>query len=82
MRRWEILLPLQFNDGSAVPREMVGEVIVFIRERFEAVSFETQTIRGVWQHEGHVYQDSLVRLFTLMRMQPCTSASHAGNVPR
>jgi hypothetical protein len=63
MRRWEILLPLEFNDGTPVPREMVEEVIVFIRERFGAASFETQTIRGVWQHDGKVYQDSPVRLF-------------------
>ncbi len=28
-----------------------------------AASFETQTIRGIWQHEGQVYKDDLVRLF-------------------
>jgi len=63
MRRWEILLPLRFNDGSPVPEELVGEVIIAIRERFGAASFETQTIRGAWQHEGHIYQDDLVRFF-------------------
>ena len=63
MRRYEILLPLRFNDGSAVPDDLVGDVIVSIRDRFGAASFETQTIRGVWQHEGQVYKDDLVRLF-------------------
>ena len=63
MRRYEILLPLRFNDGASVPDELVGEVIIAIRERFGAASFETQTIRGVWQHEGQVYKDDLVRLF-------------------
>ena len=52
MRRYEILLPLRFNGGAPVPDDLVGEVIVALRDRFGAVSFETQTIRGVWQHEG------------------------------
>ncbi len=63
MRRYEILLPLRFNDGQPVPDEMVGSVICALRERFGAASFETQTIRGLWQHEGQVYRDDLVRLF-------------------
>jgi hypothetical protein len=63
MRRYEILLPLRFNDGAPVPEVLVGEVIVAIRDRFGAASFETQTIHGVWQHEGQVHKDDLVRLF-------------------
>ena len=63
MRRYEILLPLRFNDGTPVPDELVGEVIVSIRNQFGAASLETGTIRGVWQHEGEVYRDDLVRLF-------------------
>jgi hypothetical protein len=63
MRRYEILLPLRFNDGSVVPEAMVGEVIVAIRKRFGAASFETQTVQGLWQHEGQVFKDDLVRVF-------------------
>jgi hypothetical protein len=63
MRRYEILLPLRFNDGTAVPEDLVGGVIISIRDRFGASSFETQTIHGVWQHEGQVFKDDLVRLF-------------------
>ena len=63
MRRYEILLPLRFNDGSPVPDALVGEVLIAIREHFGAASFETQTIRGIWQHEGEVYRDDLVRVF-------------------
>lgn len=63
MRRYEILLPLRFNDGSPVSDELVGAVLAQLRERFGAVSFETQTIRGVWQHEGRAYRDDLVRIF-------------------
>jgi hypothetical protein len=34
-----------------------------IRQRFGAVSAETQVIRGHWQHQGEVYRDDLVRVF-------------------
>ena len=63
MRRYEILLPLRFNDGAPVPDELVGGAIIALRDQFGAVSFETQTIRGVWRHEGRAYRDDLVRLF-------------------
>ena len=62
-RRYEILLPLRFNDGQPVPDELVGEALLEIRQRFGAVSSETQVIRGHWQHQGEVYRDDLVRVF-------------------
>ncbi len=61
-RRFEILLPLRFNDGQPAPDELVGGAVLELREQFGAVSCETQTIRGVWQHEGRVYRDDLVRI--------------------
>ena len=62
-RRFEILLPLRFNDGRPVPDELVGETILELRQRFGAVSSESQTIRGLWQHEDVEYRDDLTRLF-------------------
>jgi hypothetical protein len=62
-RRYEILLPLRFNDGQPVPEALVGDTLFDLRSRFGAVSSETQTIRGTWQHEGQVYRDELVRVF-------------------
>lgn len=62
-RRFEILLPLRFNDGQPVPDELVGETLLEIRQQFGAVSAETQVIRGHWQHQGEVYRDDLVRVF-------------------
>jgi hypothetical protein len=63
LRRFEILLPLRFNDGEQIPDEMLGEVATALRERFGAVSTETQVIRGFWQHEGQTFRDELVRVF-------------------
>jgi len=61
-RRFEVLLPLQFNDGQDVPAEWLSEAVLEIVERFGAASYETQKLEGHWRHGGVLYRDSLVRL--------------------
>jgi hypothetical protein len=63
LRRFEILLPLRFNDGQPVPDELVGQTLLELRQQFGAISAETQVIRGHWQHQGEVFRDELVRVF-------------------
>ena len=63
LRRFEILLPLRFNDGRSVPDQLVGQTLRELRQRFNAISAETQVIRGYWQHEGEEFRDDLVRVF-------------------
>jgi hypothetical protein len=63
LRRFEILLPLRFNDGQSVPDELVGQALLEVRNQFNAVSAETQVIRGHWEHQGEVFRDELVRIF-------------------
>jgi hypothetical protein len=63
LRRFEILLPLRFNDGQSVPDELVGQTLLELRTQFNAVSAETQVIRGHWEHHGEVFRDELVRIF-------------------
>ena len=62
-RRYEVLLPLRFNDGSPVPDGLVADALVELRHKFGAVSSETQRIEGQWQHAGQVYRDELMRVF-------------------
>ena len=62
-RRFEILLPLRLNDGTAVPDALIAETLVEIRRKFGAVSSETQRIEGQWQRGGQVYRDELMRIF-------------------
>jgi hypothetical protein len=62
-RRFELLLPLRFNDGRAVPDDLIVDALVELRHQFGAVSLETQRIQGQWQHAGQVYRDELVRVF-------------------
>jgi hypothetical protein len=61
-RRYEILLPLQFNDGQTVPDALRGEVLMELRERFGAVTWETQIIRGAWEDAERLYRDDLMRV--------------------
>lgn len=44
-RRFEMLLPLRFNDGQSVPHELIADSLLEIRERFGAVSCESRWIR-------------------------------------
>jgi hypothetical protein len=62
-RRFEILLPVRFNDGQPVPDDLIADTLLELRQQFGAVSSETQVIRGVWEHQGQAYRDDLVRVF-------------------
>ena len=44
LRRYEILLPLRFNNGQPVPPELVADTVFKLREHFGAVSWESSTI--------------------------------------
>jgi hypothetical protein len=61
-RRFEVLLPLQFNDGRQVPNEWLVQAVREVVDQFGAVSYETQQIEGHWRHGGVAYRDDLVRI--------------------
>lgn len=63
LRRYEILVPLLFNDGRPVPEALLARTFCDLRDRFGAASWETQTIRGSWQAQGAAYEDNLTRFF-------------------
>jgi hypothetical protein len=62
-RRYEILLPQRFNDGQPVSEDLLAEVLLELRQRFGAVSSESQIIRGAWEQGGASYRDELIRVF-------------------
>jgi hypothetical protein len=62
-RRYELLLPTRFNDGSTVPNALLGQTVRELREKFGAVSTETQLIIGEWENEGIEYRDLNGRVF-------------------
>jgi len=62
-RRYEILLPLVFNDGSPVPEDLIAQSVGELKAQFGALSLETQRIEGLWPRHGHSQPDDLVRVF-------------------
>ena len=61
-RRFEVLLPLQFNDGREVPPEWLAEAVFEIADHFGAASYETQKVEGHWRQGGVLYRDDLVKI--------------------
>jgi hypothetical protein len=61
-RRFEVLLPLQFNEGREIPAEWLAEAVLEIVDHFGAASYETQKVEGHWRHSGVLYRDNLVRV--------------------
>jgi hypothetical protein len=62
-RRFEVLLPLRFNQGEPIPEALLADTLLELEERFGSVSAETSPIRGHWHHQGQVFRDELVRVF-------------------
>jgi hypothetical protein len=61
-RRFEVLLPLRFNDGRTIPAEWIAEAVLEIVDEFGAASYETQKVEGHWRHGAVIYRDDLVRI--------------------
>ena len=61
--RFELLLPLEFNDGNPVPRDLLADTALEIQKRFRAVSWESQVIEGIWTQSGIQFHDRLNRIF-------------------
>jgi hypothetical protein len=61
-RRFEMLLPLTFNDGREVPPEWLATAVLEVVDRFGAASYETQKVEGHWRQGGVTYRDDLVKI--------------------
>src|SRR5947209_6452122 len=59
--RYEILLPLQLNDGSPVDPRLFQLTRRELLSRFEGLSQETGRIQGTWIHRDVEYEDELLK---------------------
>jgi hypothetical protein len=62
LKRYEILLPLLYNDGSKIEREkflITNEELV---ERFGAATTDSTRIVGRWIYQNQLYEDKLIRI--------------------
>ena len=56
-RRYEMLLPLKFNDGRDVPTERFYQTRVDLIGQFGSLTLEPTFVRGIWTHEGIQFED-------------------------
>jgi hypothetical protein len=62
-RRYEIILPTRYNDGSPIPQSDYWVTTKELLDHFEAVSFLPETVHGSWIHQGRTYEEQNVRVF-------------------
>jgi hypothetical protein len=61
-RRYEMLLPLKYNDGRPIEHEKIYQTREELIARFDAISFLPGLVQGIWLHEGTRYEDDLLRV--------------------
>jgi hypothetical protein len=62
LKRYEILLPLLYNNGSKIEKEkflITNEELV---ERFGAATTDSTRIVGRWIYQNQLYEDKLIRI--------------------
>src|SRR5262245_8004094 len=62
MIRYEILLPLFYNDGRLIEAEKFLATDDELVQLFGATSTDQVTVRGKWKYESTLYSDQLVRV--------------------
>lgn len=62
MIRFEILLPLFYNDGRAVEDQKFVETDDELITVFGATSTDTVVVRGQWLYQSTIYEDRLIRV--------------------
>jgi hypothetical protein len=63
-RRYEILLPIRFNDGQPVSGELLEQTREELVAQFRGLQILPHTVLGLWVYEGSRYEDEL-RRFTV-----------------
>src|SRR6266568_6467412 len=62
MIRFEILLPLFYNDGQAIERETFVQTDDELVQRLGSTSTDTVVVRGNWLYQSTIYHDQLIRV--------------------
>ncbi len=61
-KRYEILLPLTYNDGTEIEPEKFDQTAEELSEHFGGVTQDTVRITGTWKYGGTRYRDQLLRI--------------------
>ena len=60
--RFEILLPLNYNDGTEIEPTKFDQTADELSERFGALTEDTVRVTGTWKYGGTRYRDTLFRM--------------------
>ena len=61
-KRYEILLPLTYNDGTLIEAEKFDQTREELCERFGGITQDSVRITGTWKYGGTRYRDDLLRI--------------------
>lgn len=61
MIRFEILLPLYYNDGRSIEAEHFVATDDDLVRLFGSLSTETVVVRGKWTYQSTIFSDQLIR---------------------
>ena len=69
-RRYDIFLPLKFNDQRPIPRRLFSAVEKRLLARFGGLTSQHQhlPLKGIWEERGKVFLDEIV-VFTAIDFQ-------------
>lgn len=76
-RRYEVFLPNRYNDGTPVEQSKFLLTNRDLVTEFGAATFLPETMRGIWTHQGQVYEDTSVRFFVDVEDTPESAAFFA-----
>ena|SRR2546421_8797136 len=77
LRRYEIILPTRFNDGTPIAEENHLWVAELLAAQFGAYTMEPHPIRGVWTHEGMRYEENNLRVWVDVEETPAVESFFA-----
>ena len=61
-KRFEILLPLNYNDGTLIEAEKFDQTAEELSDRFGGITQDTVRITGAWKYGSARYRDDLLRI--------------------
>jgi hypothetical protein len=82
-RRYDIFLPLAFNDGRPIPNHLFDAVERRLLAQFGGVTAQQRDfpLRGAWQTEAQLYLDQVIVL-TVLDFRPRGSGRFIGDLKR
>ena len=59
--RYEVLLPLKYNDGGEIEANKLLITKQELVQKFGAITVNPSPVQGIWTYQGAAYQDMLLK---------------------